>query len=66
MATARQIEHEVESLPPAELRAFRQWFETFDADKWDEQFEADAQSGKLDVLADQSIADLKRGNFKGV
>lgn len=62
MATARQIEHEVESLPPNELKAFRQWFESFDADKWDEQFEVDAQAGKLDALADQAIAEL-RGQF---
>ena len=41
--------------------AFREWFLTYDAEEWDQQIEADVQSGKLDALADAAIADHKAG-----
>ena len=31
---------------------------------WDEQFENDVKSGKLDHLAEQGIADLRAGNCR--
>jgi hypothetical protein len=31
---------------------------------WDEKFEKDVKSGKLDHLADQAIADLRAGDCK--
>jgi len=43
------------------LARFRQWFEEFDAQVWDEQFEGDAKSGKLDKLADKAKSDFRAG-----
>ena len=61
MTTVQEIEKAVAHLPRPDLDKFRAWFNTFDADAWDKQFEADAQSGKLDRLADQALDDLNRG-----
>lgn len=36
--TIHEIEQAIAELPPNELAHFRQWFEEFDAQFWDEQF----------------------------
>jgi len=59
--TVKDIETALTKLPPRELKEFRSWFERFDAEEWDEQFEADAKSGKLDRLADQALTDFENG-----
>lgn len=62
--TIQEIEQAVSELKPKELARFRQWFEEFDAEVWDEQFERDAKSGKLDDLANKVIADFRAGKAK--
>jgi hypothetical protein len=64
MQTVHEIKQAVSQLSLAELARFREWFDEFDATMWDEQFEADAKSGKLDKLAHQAIADFQAGKFK--
>ncbi|OED36513.1 hypothetical protein AB833_28125 [Chromatiales bacterium (ex Bugula neritina AB1)] len=54
-----EIEKEIQQLSPDQLRQFRAWYEKFDSDKWDEQIERDAQSGKLDEIAIQALQDHK-------
>ena len=44
-----------------ELARFRVWFEAFDAARFDQKIERDVPAGKLDLLAEQAIADFKRG-----
>ncbi len=58
------IEKAITQLPQDQLRRFRDWYEKFDSDKWDEQMEKDAAAGKLDVLAETAIADHKAGKSK--
>ncbi len=62
MSKIDQIEKEVQGLKPDELRAFRKWFWDFDAEVWDRQFEKDAQSGKLDSLAETALKSFKSGH----
>lgn len=62
--TIQEIEQAVSELSPRELARFRQWFEEFDAELWDEQFENDAKSGKLDNLASKAITDYRAGKAK--
>jgi hypothetical protein len=61
MSTVREIENAVRGLSPEELAAFRAWFIFFDAEAWDQQFEQDAESGRLDQLADEALRDLAEG-----
>lgn len=62
MSKIEQIEKEVQGLQPDELQAFRKWFRDFDAKAWNRQFEKDAQSGKLDPLAEAALNSFKSGN----
>jgi len=52
-----EIEAAIAQLPNEQLRRFREWYEKFDAEKWDEQIEKDAFAGKLDAMAEQALAD---------
>ena len=54
MTKVNDLEHQVQGLSADELAAFRRWFAEFDAEAWDRQFEADANAGKLDSLADRA------------
>jgi hypothetical protein len=61
MSRLQDIESQIKELSSDELRAFREWFLTYDAESWDRQFEADANLGKLDQLADQALRDHSAG-----
>ena len=61
MSRVEQIEGEVKSLSPDELKAFRDWFARFDAEVWDDQIEADATNGKLKSLAERALRDHESG-----
>jgi len=61
MSRVERIEGEVMNLTSDELRAFRDWFERFDAEMWDEQIEADANNGKLQSLAERALKDHEAG-----
>jgi len=50
MSKVQDLERQVKGLSAEELATFRRWFAEFDAEAWDRQFEADANSGKLDSL----------------
>jgi hypothetical protein len=62
--TIREIEQAVTELSPRELARFRQWFDEFDAQVWDEQLENDANSAKLDKLANKAVTDYRAGKAK--
>lgn len=64
MISIRDIEQAVSELPPADLAAFREWFAEYDSARWDEQFERDANNGRLDALVGEAIDDLKNGHCK--
>jgi hypothetical protein len=64
MSKLEDLEKSIESLPAEELSKFRAWFVEFDHRAWDKQIEADANSGKLDRLAAQALADYKAGKAR--
>ena len=57
MSSVEKIEGQIKELSPKELTTFREWFLKFDAEAWDRQFEADANAGKLDRLAERALRD---------
>jgi len=64
MTRLERIEQEIAELSASELENFRAWFETFDAKRWDSEFERDAESGALDTLADRAVTEHRAGRTK--
>ena len=61
MTKVEQLEREVEKLTTQELAAFREWFIEHDWQVWDRQLERDVAAGKLDALAEEALAEFRRG-----
>ena len=64
MSKLEEIEKAISALAPQELGKFREWFEAFDAELFDQQMERDAREGKLDRLADEALAHHKAGRTR--
>ena len=64
MTKVEQIEQDVRKLSEHELATFRAWFSEFDSASWDRKFEADADSGRLDKMADTALADHAAGRSR--
>jgi hypothetical protein len=64
MKTVEEIEKAVEELPPDKLAKFRAWFEGFDAALFDRKVERDLKNGKFDKMADEAVADFKKGRSR--
>jgi len=62
--TIEDIEKAVAELPPDQLAQFRDWFERFDAVRFDQKIERDAAAGRLDGLAEQAIDDFRKGRAR--
>jgi hypothetical protein len=62
--TIEDLENAVAKLPPAQFAKFRDWFEAFDAARFDQKIERDAKGGKLDSLAEQALADFRQGHAR--
>jgi hypothetical protein len=64
MTRVQRLAQEIEELTSEELSAFRRWFLEYDAAAWDEQIEQDVAGGRLDKLAEKTLADHKAGRTK--
>jgi len=64
MTTVEDIESAVARLPADQFARFRAWFAEFDAARFDLKIEKDAEAGKLDRLADEALADYRRGRAR--
>ena len=62
--TIEDIEKAVAKLPPDQLAQFRAWFDRFDAERFDQKIERDANEGRLDRLADEALDDLRNGRAR--
>jgi len=61
MSKVKDLGTQIQGLTPEELKAFREWFTKFDADNWDQEFEADVKAGKLDAMANRALRDHHAG-----
>jgi hypothetical protein len=64
MTTVEDIEKAIAKLAPGEFDRLRAWFEEYQAARFDERIERDAHAGKLDRLADQAVADHRKGRSR--
>ena len=62
--TIEDIEKAIAELPPDQFAQFRDWFEQFDAARFDRKLERDAAAGKLDRFAEQAIDDFRKGRAR--
>ena len=64
MTKIEDIEKAVSDLNPGELAEFRAWFDAFDAAQFDAKIERDAQTGRLDELADAAVGEFREGRAR--
>ncbi|HEY4775255.1 MAG TPA: hypothetical protein VIH40_10600 [Xanthobacteraceae bacterium] len=64
MSTVEEIEQAIAKLAPRDLDRLRAWFEEFQAARFDETIERDAEAGKLDRAADEALAAHRRGRSR--
>jgi hypothetical protein len=64
MTSTEDIEKAVEQLSPGELARFREWFEAFDAARFDAAIEHDVRAGKLDALANEALDSHQAGRSR--
>jgi hypothetical protein len=62
--TVTEIEKAIAQLSPQDYSLLREWIEEFDAQEWDEQFERDAQAGRLDKIVEQALNDYRAGKAR--
>lgn len=55
MMQLEHIQSEIEALSYNDFVRLREWFANKDWELWDEQLEADADSGKLNFLLDEAL-----------
>ena len=61
-----EIKNAVNSLPVTEYRQFRDWFLERDWAQWDNQIQADSESGKLDFLVEEAMDEKNRGKLRNL
>ena len=61
MTNVAAIEEAIKQLPQPDLIELQRWFADFYGDMWDKQIESDVNSGKLDNLAAQALAEYNDG-----
>lgn len=59
--TTEDLEKAVANLPPDQFAKFRDWFEAFDAARFEQKIARDVKAGKLGRLAEQALADFREG-----
>jgi hypothetical protein len=64
MTTVEDIEKAIEKLGVREFERLRTWFDEYQAVRFDEKTERDAQAGKLDHLAQQAVIDFRKGRAR--
>lgn len=64
MIKIRELEKDVLSLPEKAFVRFSVWFHKIEAAKWDQKFEKDVLSGKLDRFASKALKDFAKGKCK--
>jgi hypothetical protein len=59
--SVKELETAVTRLSGAELASFSEWFETFTAEQWDREIEADAKAGRFDAAGKRADKDFEAG-----
>jgi hypothetical protein len=66
MSTLEQIEAAILTLPSDEFQRLKKWLSDIDYQYWDEKLQQDIESGKLDFLLEEAIAEFNAGNCREI
>ncbi len=64
--SVEELEKAIAALSVEERARLRAWFDEIMDDEWDRQMEADAKSGKLDKLVENSEEDFRVGRLREI
>jgi hypothetical protein len=64
MTKLQEIEAAITDLTPEEVAQLKTWLHSYSPEALDRRIEQDAQSGKLNRLAQEALAEHKRGGTK--
>ena len=64
MTTVEDIEKAIQKLGAREFDRLRAWFDDYQAARFDEKIERDAEAGKLDRYVEQAVADFRKGRAR--
>ena len=64
MVSITDIQEAILDLPETEYTELRKWLSDLDWDRWDNQIEADSESGKLDRLLEDAREARERGSLE--
>jgi hypothetical protein len=66
MSKVEEIQAAIKALSENEYSRLRRWFSERDWEKWDNQIEADSESGKVDFLMKEALDEKSKGKLKGL
>ncbi len=66
MTKVEEIEGAVQSLTREEFRLLFAWMANKDNEVWDQQFEKDVNSGKLDAMGEAALSEYNAGNCRAI
>ncbi len=64
MSKVDQLKTEIESLPKEEFSELVRWLSEKDWERWDKEVEADSETGRLDFLVREALAEKAKGTLK--
>jgi len=64
MSRLEVIKEKIDSLSKVEFSNLRRWLAEKDWEKWDEEIEADSNSGQLDFLVREALDQKHEGKLK--
>ena len=64
MLGLKDIEKEILTLPQKDYSDLRTWFYSQDLKKWDNEIKQDSESGKLDFLINEALAEKDQNELK--
>jgi hypothetical protein len=64
MTKLEEFKQFVSSLDPKDVRKLTEWMDEYNAELWDRQIEADAQTGKLDKLISSGRKEIAAGKLR--
>jgi hypothetical protein len=59
----KELKQAIQGLSADDFKTFEAWFDDFRTEQWNKQISADTKAGKLNKMAEQALADFRKGKF---